>query len=101
MAEKKEKFEKLLLPNGGVVLVANGYGWVCPECDHTNYAATAVALEVSCDACHATFPVFEVRHRAHAIDLEPGVAPGAIYVPKPEDRYNVIDKRRSSVIEKG
>ncbi len=71
-----------LTPDTGVILVASGYQFRCPECDAIGYRTSALERRVTCEACHAEFPVVEVRHRTHDLDITPGVPPGAIFIPK-------------------
>jgi hypothetical protein len=72
----------VLKPDAGVILVASGYQFRCPECDAIGYVASALNPQVRCNRCKAEFPVIEVRHRTHDLDLAPGVAPEALYIPQ-------------------
>jgi hypothetical protein len=71
-------------PDTGVILVASGYLFRCPECDAVGYRTSALERRVLCDHCHAEFPVVEVRHRTNDFDITPGVDPGAVYIPQEE-----------------
>lgn len=61
-----------------VPLVASGYLWRCPECDHGNVSRTAAVNKVRCGKCDSAWPVLEVRHRTHDFDIQPGKAVGAL-----------------------
>lgn len=74
----------VMKPDVGVILVASGYMFRCPECDSTSYRTSALESRVTCDSCRAEFPVVEVRHRTSEVDIAPGVTPGALYIPKEE-----------------
>jgi hypothetical protein len=69
-------------PKSGVILVASGYVFRCPECDAVGYRPSALERIVSCERCGSGFPVVEVRHRTSEKDLAPGVSPDALYIPK-------------------
>ena len=72
----------VLDPKIGVILVASGYVFRCPECDAVGYCPSALERIVSCERCGSEFPVVEVRHRTGDKDLAPGVPPEALYIPK-------------------
>jgi hypothetical protein len=72
----------ILNPQTGVILVASGYVFRCPECDAAGYRPSALERIVSCERCGSGFPVVEVRHRTSDKDLAPGVPPEALYIPK-------------------
>lgn len=71
----------VLDPKTGVILVASGYLFRCPECDAVGYRPSALERIVSCKRCGSGFPVVEVRHRTSEHDLAPGVPPEAVYIP--------------------
>ncbi len=70
-----------LTTDTGVILVASGYLFRCPECSAMSYRASALEKKVACDHCQAEFPVVEVRHRTNDADITPGVSPDAIFRP--------------------
>ena len=74
----------VMKPDAGVILVASGYLFRCPECDAASYRTSALERRVICDSCRAEFPVVEVRHRTSEVDIAPGVAPMALYIPQEE-----------------
>jgi hypothetical protein len=47
----------------GVELIASGYEWICPKCEHFQYEIE-VNTTVTCAECNKTF---EVRDYHHAI----------------------------------
>jgi hypothetical protein len=69
-------------PKTGVILVASGYVFRCPECDAVGYRPSALERIVSCEQCGSGFPVVEVRHRTGDKDLAPGVHPDALFIPE-------------------
>ncbi len=77
----------VLNPDAGVILVASGYLFRCPECDDISYCASALEPKVTCDNCRAEFLVVEVRHRTRDLDLAPGVPPGALFIPKKAENH--------------
>lgn len=57
---------------GEVELIASGYAWGCPECNHTEYEnEVPAARSVRCGRCGASFRMARVRHRVEAGVLEP------------------------------
>ena len=44
-----------------VELIASGYDWVCPVCDHSNHEIE-VTEYVVCSKCSCGFPVSEYHH---------------------------------------
>jgi hypothetical protein len=52
-----------LNPKTGVILVASGYVFRCPECDAVGYRPSALERIVSCERCGSGFPIVEVCHR--------------------------------------
>ncbi len=94
-----------LTPDSGVILVASGYLFRCPECSAMSYRSSALEKRVVCDHCQAEFPVVEVRHRTHDADITPGVSPGMLFTPSdpaPEDNlYQPADKAQGKRRKKG
>jgi hypothetical protein len=72
----------IINPKTGVILVASGYVFRCPECDEVGYRPSALERIVSCEHCGSAFAVVEVRHRTSDKDLAPGVPPEALFIPK-------------------
>lgn len=95
----------VMKPDVGVILVASGYLFRCPECDAASYRTSALESRVTCDSCRAEFPVIEVRHRTSEVDIAPGVAPGALYIPRdveaaPDDEQLESKNRRAKYRKK-
>jgi hypothetical protein len=75
-----------------VSLVASGYLWRCPECDTGNVSNTVCVDKVQCVECEAEWPVFEIRHRTHDYDIQPGKAIGALRSVKVEVPAEEVDE---------
>jgi hypothetical protein len=84
LKREDERMQSLptLYPKTGVILVASGYVFRCPECDAVGYRPSALERIVSCEQCGSAFAVVEVRHRTSDKDLAPGVPPEALFIPK-------------------
>ncbi len=85
-----------LATDTGVILVASGYLFCCPECSAISYRASALVKKVACDHCQAEFPVVEVRHRTNDADIKPSVSPDAIFrpcEPAPEDHPDLAAQK--------
>jgi hypothetical protein len=85
----------VMQPDVGVILVASGYLFRCPECEAASYRTSALESRVTCDSCRAEFPVVEVRHRTSEVDIAPGVTPGALYIPQEEQAAPGDDRPES------
>ena len=44
-----------------IILIARGYEWVCPKCEHYN-TEIAVTEEVTCAGCKETYQVEDHYH---------------------------------------
>ena len=72
------------------VLIANGYKWRCPKCDHANYNQRAKEA-VSCKNCFGYFCVQLIFHTREDQPISPGSMPASLYrQPKSaiEDKEN-------------
>ena len=47
-----------------VDLIASGYEWVCPACEHHN-KEMEITNEVTCAACATTFEAGDAEHAYH------------------------------------
>lgn len=46
-----------------VEIIASGYEWTCPNCEHFNHEIEVPKDEhVTCPSCHHTFEVSEYHH---------------------------------------
>lgn len=55
--------QELLTASDSVTLIASGYEWICPKCEHFNHEIE-VTPAVTCDNCQA---MWEVNDYYHAI----------------------------------
>ena len=99
MSIKKFVDRSVLRTDAGVVLVASGYSWRCPECEDVSYVSDAVNENVTCEHCQGEFTVAEVQHRSNDRMLSPGVMPAAVYVPTGAQYAD--DDERKKEMEKG
>ena len=62
------------------VLIANGYKWRCPNCDHDNYNQRAKEA-VDCKHCFSYYGVQLVFHTRDDQPISPGSMPASLYRP--------------------
>ena len=79
MNTKFRSKKRILLEGTQAVLIANGYRWGCPKCNHHNYTMVAMPI-ISCAACTKVFTVAEVCHLINGDSLLPGTVPDLLYL---------------------
>jgi hypothetical protein len=87
------RFEKVLLKDGGVLLVASGYAWICPECHTHQYvrsplkagdgadAAGKDGRKLICEVCKKSFDVAGVYHLHYKHPFGPPVPLSKVFIP--------------------
>ena len=84
-----------------VTILTTSYLWRCPECDTGNVTLDVSAAQVRCTHCHASWRVFEARHRTHDYDNQPGKSIGALRSQRVEISAEAALTRDDAVKERG
>jgi len=87
------RYEKELLKDGGVLLVASGYSWICPVCQTQQYVRSPLkdddgsdveddaGRKLICEVCKETFDVAGVYHLHNKQPFGPPVSISKIFIP--------------------
>ena len=92
-SEGTVRYEKELLKDGGVLLVASGYSWICPECQTQQYVRSPLKAadgsdvedkegrQLICEVCKETFDVAGVYHLHNKQPFGPPVSISKVFIP--------------------
>ena len=91
--EGNVRYEKELLKDGGVLLVASGYSWICPVCQTQQYIRSPLkeddgsdvedgtGRKLICEVCKETFDVTGIYHLHNKQPFGPPISISKIFIP--------------------